>query len=68
MTVYMPRLDMSSIPDDVLYAEVGRRRVAKRPEGVGGRPKILHECPDCHREFGAREIRAHRPQCPKRRK
>ena len=66
MTSYNPKLDMSSIPDDILYAEVGRRRVAKRPEGVGGRPKVLHECPHCAREFGARDLRKHMPRCPRR--
>ena len=66
MTVYTPKLDMSTIPDDVLYAEVGRRRVAKRPEGVGGRPKVNYPCPHCGLEFGARELRKHRPRCPRR--
>jgi hypothetical protein len=67
MTSYTSKLDMSTVPDDVLYAEVGRRRVAKRPEGVGGRPAVLRPCPHCGHEFGARDLRAHLPHCSKRR-
>ena len=66
MTSYTPTLDMSTIPDEVLYAEVGRRRVAKRPEGVGGRPKVLKECPHCGKDFGARDLRKHVARCPRR--
>jgi hypothetical protein len=66
VTIWTSKLDMSTIPDEVLFAEFGRRRVSKRAEGVGGRPKTLHRCPHCKGEFGARELRAHKPRCPKR--
>jgi hypothetical protein len=66
MTRWTASLDMSTIPDDVLHSEVARRRSAKRGDAVGGRPKTLQSCPYCHTEMGARELRAHRPSCPKR--
>lgn len=67
VTSYTPKLDMSTIPDEVLYAEVGRRRVAKRTEDSGhGHPKVMRPCPHCGKEFGARELRTHRPHCSKR--
>jgi hypothetical protein len=69
MTTYSKQFDMSTIPDDVLWAEVGRRRVAVRPADSGhGKPKVLRPCPDCGIKFGAREMKAHRPRCPKRKK
>lgn len=27
------------------------------------RPKVLRPCPKCGREFGARELREHKPRC-----
>jgi hypothetical protein len=68
MTTYSKQFDMSTIPDDVLWAEVGRRRVGMRPKGVGGRPKSKNACPYCNDVFGFNELRAHKPRCPKRKK
>lgn len=58
--------DMTSIPDDVLYGEVGRRRSVARGDNVGGRPEVLHRCPHCKEKFGLRRLRAHMPRCPKK--
>ena len=66
MTVWTDKLDMSTIPSDVLYAEVGRRRVAGRDPENAGRPPIMRACKWCKEKFGAREMRAHVPNCPKR--
>ena len=63
---YTSKLDMTTIPDEVLWAEIGRRRVAKRPE-AHGKPKVMRPCPHCGIEFGAREIRVHLPRCPRKR-
>lgn len=43
-------------------AEVARALAALRKTyGAGsGRPKVLRRCPGCGKEFGARELRAHR--------
>jgi hypothetical protein len=35
-------------------------------QNPGGRPAILRTCKHCGSEFGARELRAHTPHCPKR--
>lgn len=35
--------------------------------GAGGRPKILRPCPfGCGVKLGGREMRVHKPVCPKR--
>jgi hypothetical protein len=36
-----------------------RRRRAMQPS----RRKVEHQCPFCQLPFGARELRAHQPQC-----
>jgi hypothetical protein len=42
-----------------------RVRFAKQIAAQGaGRPRVVTRCPDCGVEFGARELRAHRPVCP----
>jgi hypothetical protein len=30
------------------------------------RAKIKRPCPHCNRPFGARDLKAHKPRCPKR--
>jgi hypothetical protein len=67
MTVWTEKLDMSTIPDEVLFSEIGRRRVAKRDPKNAGPPRVLRPCEWCGKEFGAREMRRHIPHCPKRR-
>ena len=37
----------------------GRLAWPLRPESTGGRPKSLRECPKCHQNVGARELRSH---------
>lgn len=66
MKSWTPSLDMSTIPDQILFAEVGRRRAARRDPANAGRPKTLKPCPHCREQMGARDLRAHRPICPKR--
>lgn len=56
----------SLLSDAELYAEVGKRRSAMRGDAVGGRPPVLAPCEHCGREFGARAMRGHLPDCPKR--
>ena len=68
MTVWTDKLDMRTIPDEVLYSEAARRRSEKRGDNVGGRPPKLTRCKWCKEEFGAREMRAHVPGCPKRKR
>lgn len=55
-----PMIDLSTIPDSVIFAEAARR-MAARPGA--GRQKILKPCPRCGAMLGARELRAHRPTC-----
>jgi hypothetical protein len=33
-----------------------------------GPPKVLRPCPFCRKKFGCDELRAHKPQCPKKRR
>ena len=41
---------------------------ARRKVYRGGRPKTLKACVYCGQKFGARELRAHRPKCPLRKR
>ena len=67
MTNWTDKLDMSTIPDEVFYAEAGRRRGQYRtPDELGGRPPVLRACKWCKEKFGAREMRVHSSNCPKR--
>ena len=54
-------IDPTTIPDGVLYAEVGRRRGAKRrTNGAGpGRPATIRRC-ECGGEFTLTKYRRHR--------
>jgi hypothetical protein len=62
-------IDPATIPDSVLFAEVGRRRSAKRTTfGAGtGRPQKVSSCPGCGVELGVVDMRAHRSGCPGKR-
>jgi len=67
MNPWTPDIDLSTIPDAVLYAEAGRRARAKvAPENIsraGGRPKKLSRCPNCRLRFGVAEMRKHKLGC-----
>ncbi len=52
--------------DEQWASERGRRNAAARQINAGGRPKALKPCPYCKKEFGARDLAAHKPSCPKR--
>lgn len=58
-------IDLSAVPTEALYSELGRRRNAQRETfGAGsGRPKKLTPCPKCQRKFGVAELRGHRGKC-----
>ena len=62
--IWRDSIDPSTIPDQVLTSEWGRRRSARRRTiGWGkstGRPKVLKICPRCKAQMGARELRAHK--------
>lgn len=45
--IYRRTWELSTIPDDALYAEVGRRRGSKRKAKSGPKPKLNAVCPDC---------------------
>jgi hypothetical protein len=57
---YSENWDLTTIPDEPLYSEVGRRNSEKREVKSGGRPKKLKKCKHCGIRFGAREMRQHR--------
>jgi hypothetical protein len=63
MAIWTKKLDMATIPDDILAREWSRRAVAKRDSSLAGRKKILTRCPGCGAMKGAREMRAHRSVC-----
>jgi hypothetical protein len=52
--------------DEQFASERGRRNAAARQTTAGGRPKTLKPCPYCRESFGARDLTAHKPHCPKR--
>lgn len=56
---YSPEWDLSTIPTETLYSELGRRRAALSH----GRPPRLIPCPQCQRPAGARERRKPCPVC-----
>lgn len=62
---WTPDFDLSTIPDHILHAESARRR--RRAQLEPPRPRVHRPCEFCLELFGAREIRKHRPVCPKRR-
>lgn len=65
---YRETIDPATIPADVLYSEIGRRRNAMRKTyGAGtGRPRVMRKCPTCKAQFSAREMQTHTPRCPGR--
>ena len=52
---------LQSAPDALFDSEAGRRNNAKRETRAG--PTIMRPCPKCGVEFGAREMRKHKPRC-----
>lgn len=44
-------------------SEIARALAALRKTHAGGRPKRMRRCKKCGERFGAREMRAHIPQC-----
>jgi hypothetical protein len=52
-------------PADALMAEAGRRNADKR-SSFGHRPLVMRPCPFCGLELGARQMREHRPHCPRK--
>jgi hypothetical protein len=56
---YKPTWDLRSIPDEQFQSEAGRRRGTSSSR----RAKVLRPCPKCGAKFGARELKAHLPQC-----
>lgn len=64
MTHWTPHFDITTVPDDVLLAESARRLRARQT--VPPRAKVLRQCPHCREAYGARDLRRHRPVCPKR--
>lgn len=53
-------IDLSHIPDEVIFAEAGKRTAKLE---TNGRPKKPRPCPKCGQAFGARDLRAHIPRC-----
>ncbi|RSL15561.1 hypothetical protein EDE15_1052 [Edaphobacter aggregans] len=59
---YRESWELPSIPNEVFWPEVGRRR---NEIASGGRPKTLRDCEYCGQQYSAREMRKHKPLCPK---
>jgi hypothetical protein len=53
--------DLSQVPIDQLFSELGRRRSAMRRTNAAGsgRPPILKPCPVCGKKFGVAAMRLH---------
>ena len=60
-TVWTPRLDMRTVPDEVLFAESARRMRERQKSPP--RAEVLRACPKCGEPYGARKLRAHIPGC-----
>jgi hypothetical protein len=52
---------LSAYTDDEIIQEAFRRMRSKQK--APPRAKVLSPCPKCGREFGARELRTHKPKC-----
>jgi hypothetical protein len=52
--------DLSKVSDEVLYAEIGKRRSAARSEFSGGRPATCNcgKCKKCLKRIAMRKYRA----------
>ena len=57
--------DLAMVPHADLAREWVRRLNLKRDPHNAGRKKKLHPCPVCGKQYGVREMRAHRPGCKK---
>lgn len=58
---------LARLPEDVkakLQSAVMRRFRSQR-QTASGAPKVFRPCPYCNLKFGARELRVHKPHCPK---
>jgi|SRR5579884_236224 len=64
MTRWTQDFDITTVPDEVLLAESARRLRARQVNPP--RPKVTRPCEFCQELFGARDMRKHRPVCPKR--
>jgi hypothetical protein len=51
---------------DQELAPYAREYMRRLRAGHTARPKVLRPCPKCGRPFGARELRKHIPDCPKK--
>ena len=60
-TPWTKGFDMSTVPDEVLFAESARRMRARQK--TAPRAEVLRPCPKCGAPFGARKLRAHIPGC-----
>jgi hypothetical protein len=58
---YRETWDLSSIPDQQLHSELGRRRAAARSV-YAGPPRKLRPCPRCGVLCGAAELRYQHPK------
>jgi hypothetical protein len=52
---------LSTFTDEEIFKEAGRRQRARVKSPP--RAKVLSACPKCGNEFGAREMRIHKPKC-----
>jgi len=51
---------LARIPDDVIMREAKRRYIELREaRGKYASMKVFRECPKCHQEYSAREMRKH---------
>lgn len=57
----MKKAPLSAYTDEEIFREAGLRMAAKRTQSPT--PKVLRPCPRCGVEFGARELRKHKPKC-----
>jgi hypothetical protein len=54
----------SLLQEAFLRSAVGRMN--NRLHTPTGPRKVLRPCPFCNKKFGARDIRVHKPRCPKK--
>lgn len=47
----------------IVKSEVAKWNNEARKTRAGGRPKVLHPCPKCGIQFGARDLAKHIPTC-----
>jgi hypothetical protein len=51
-----------------MYSALARYRASLKLNHHGGKPKVMHYCKKCGKQFGARELRAHSGGCAGKRK